>query len=66
MRTTLNLNEELYQKAVQATGIKEKTKLIHMGLEALIREKAYQRLAKLYGAVPGAKAPPRRRFKGVS
>lgn len=62
MRTTLNLSEDLYKKASQATGIQEKTKLIHMGLDALIRETAAQRLAKLFGAYKKAKAPPRRKI----
>jgi len=60
MRTTLNLNKELYKKAVDATGVREKTKLIHLGLNSLIREAALKRLAKLHGAVKRAKAPPRR------
>mgnify|MGYP001569796230 CR=1 FL=1 len=63
MRTTLNMDEELYKEAVKATGVTEKTQLIHMGLKALIQEAAYKRLAKLHGAIPEAKAPPRRRFK---
>lgn len=61
MRTTLNLNEELYEKARQATGVDEKTKLIHMGLEALIRNEAYKSLAKLKGSVKNFKTPKRRR-----
>lgn len=63
MRTTLNLDEELYHRAVEATGIKEKTKLIHLGLQTLVRQAAYRRLAKLGGTIPEAKAAPRRRYK---
>ncbi len=36
MRTTLNIDEEILKKASFLSGIKEKTTLIHMGLEALI------------------------------
>ncbi|OGQ07014.1 MAG: hypothetical protein A3G32_07405 [Deltaproteobacteria bacterium RIFCSPLOWO2_12_FULL_40_28] len=61
MRTTLNLSNDLYQEASQATGVAEKTKLIHLGLEALIRETASRRLARLYGSVKKAKAPSRRK-----
>lgn len=61
MRSTLNLKDDLYEEASRATGVKEKTKLIHMGLEALIREQAQKRLAKLYGSFPRAKAPARRK-----
>jgi Arc/MetJ family transcription regulator len=62
MRTTLNLKEDLYKEAAKATGIQEKTKLIHLGLQALIRETAAKRLSRLFGTVKTAKAPPRRRI----
>ena len=61
MRTTFNLDETLYREAVQVTGIEEKTKLLHMGLKALIQDAAYKRLAKLFGKIPEAKLPRRRR-----
>ena len=63
MRTTLILDDEMYNKAVKATGITQKTKLIHMGLEALIREAAQVRLAKLYGAIKKATHTRRRKIK---
>ncbi|HLD44863.1 MAG TPA: type II toxin-antitoxin system VapB family antitoxin [bacterium] len=62
MRTTLNLNEEIYQQAARATGIKLKTELIHLGLKALIRESARERLSTLHGAVKKAMAAKRRRM----
>jgi len=46
----------LSPKAQGYTGIQEKTKLIHLGLEALT-----QREAALAGTAPGAKAGRRRR-----
>lgn len=61
MRTTLDIDEELMAKAQQAVGISSKTRVIELGLEMLIQAAARQRLAALHGAVPGAKAPPRRR-----
>ncbi|OGQ04457.1 MAG: antitoxin [Deltaproteobacteria bacterium RIFCSPLOWO2_01_44_7] len=63
MRTTLNMDDKLYEEAAKATGVTEKTQLIHMGLKALIQDAAYKRLAKLHGAIPQAKAPRRRRIK---
>ena len=36
MRTTLNIEDELLKKASKLTGIKEKTSLVKLGLEALI------------------------------
>ena len=63
MRTTLNLSEDLYREAAKATGVAEKTKLIHLGLETLVREAAAKRLARLFGKIKEAKAPPRRRIR---
>ena len=61
MRTTLNLDDALLDAALEATGEQEKTKVIHLGLEALVRQKAAERLAALGGTAPKASAAPRRR-----
>lgn len=61
MRTTLNLRDDLVQRARAATGIKGKTELVHAGLEALLRREAARRLIALGGSDPAAKAAPRRR-----
>jgi hypothetical protein len=61
MRTTLILRDELLEKARQATGIREKTALVHAGLEALIQRAAMRRLIALGGSMPDLKAVPRRR-----
>ena len=62
MRTTLDLSEELIEQARKITGIKEKTALIHAGLEAIIRQAAYRHLAKMGGTMPDIKPIPRRRM----
>lgn len=49
MRTTLNLEDKLLDKASKLTGIKEKTSLVRLGLEALIARESSKRLAKLGG-----------------
>ena len=49
MRTTLNIEDELLVKAARLTGIKEKTSLVRLGLEALIAKESSKRLAKLGG-----------------
>ena len=59
-RTTLILDNNLIRDAAQATGIQEKTKLVHMGLQSLIREAAAKRLARLYGVAKKARVPSRR------
>ena len=61
MRTTINLDDELVAKAQGYTGVKEKTRLIHLGLEALIQREVALRLAALGGTAPDAKAGRRRR-----
>jgi hypothetical protein len=61
VRTTLNLNEELLEKARNLTGVAERTALIHEGLRALIARESARRLARLGGSEPNAKPVPRRR-----
>ena len=61
MRTTLNINDEILKKASRLTGVKEKTALVRLGLEALIARESSKRLAKLGGTEKGLRAIPRRR-----
>ena len=49
MRTTLNIEDRLIKSASELTGIKEKTELVKLGLEALISRESSKRLAKLGG-----------------
>jgi Arc/MetJ family transcription regulator len=61
MRTTLILDEEILAKASALAGVKEKTALVHLGLEALITKMSAARLAALGGTERNSKASPRRR-----
>ncbi|MEW6076187.1 MAG: type II toxin-antitoxin system VapB family antitoxin [Thermodesulfobacteriota bacterium] len=61
MRTTLNIEDDLVEKASRMTGIKEKTTLVKLGLEALIARESARRLAKLGGTQKQLKAIPRRK-----
>ena len=61
MRTTLNIENELLERAARLTGIKEKTSLVKLGLEALIARESAKRLAKLGGTEKRLEAIPRRR-----
>jgi Arc/MetJ family transcription regulator len=61
MRTTLNIDEDLFKRARQLTGIEEKTALVRAGLEALIARGAARRLAALGGTEPELRHIPRRR-----
>ena len=59
MRTTVIIRDDLLLNAQKATGIQEKTALIHKGLEMLIQVAAMQRLIKFGGTMPDAKVPKR-------
>ena len=61
MRTTLNIDDELLEKASELTNIAEKTSLVRLGLEALISRESAKRLAKLGGSQPSLRTAPRRR-----
>ena len=63
MRTTLNLDDALLERASKLTGIKEKTALLHAGMEALIARASAQRLAALGGMQKSLRPIPRRRAK---
>lgn len=66
MRTTLNIEDALLDKASKLTGIKEKTLLIKRGLESLIAVESAKRIARLGGTEKGLKTIPRRRMAGRS
>jgi len=61
MRTTLILRDDLVEKARDLTGIREKTALVHAGLETLITREGARRLVTLAGTMPGLRTVPRRR-----
>jgi Arc/MetJ family transcription regulator len=61
MKTTLNIDDAILKKASKLTGVKEKTALVRMGLEALVARCSAQRLAVLGGTEPHIKHIPRRR-----
>ena len=65
MRTTLNINDDLLAKAMQLTGIKEKTALVHAGLKALVSRESARRLALLGGTQKDLKPIRRRRMPKV-
>jgi hypothetical protein len=62
VRTTLNIEDALIERASELTGIKEKTTLVKLGLEALIARASAARLAKLGGTEMQLKAVPRRKI----
>ena len=61
MRTTLNIDDDLVNRATKLTGITEKTSLVRMGLEALIAKESARRLAQLGDSEPTLEPIRRRR-----
>jgi Arc/MetJ family transcription regulator len=61
MKTTLNINDSLLRHAAKLTGVKEKTSLVRLGLEALIARASARRLAELGGTEKRLRPIRRRR-----
>ncbi len=61
MRTTVTIDDELMDRAMEYTGINERAAILRLALEQLVAIGAEKRLAKLKGTMPDLKAPPRRR-----
>ena len=61
MRTTVTIDDDLISQASELTGISERSALLRMGLESLVRIESAKRLAALGGVDPDAKAGRRRR-----
>ncbi len=62
MRTTINIDDTLLEKAGNLTGISEKTALVKRGLEVLIAIESAKRLAALGGTEKNLQPIPRRRM----
>ena len=62
MRTTINIDDEKLCRAIELTGVKEKTALIHRGLDEIIARESAKRLAKLGGTERRIKPVFRRRL----
>jgi Arc/MetJ family transcription regulator len=63
MRTTLDIDGELLEKAMQETGLPTKKAVVEEGLRLIVQTAARKRLIALTGTDPDAWAAPRRRFK---
>jgi Arc/MetJ family transcription regulator len=58
---TVVLDDDLMEKAMSYTGLREKSVLIREALKALVEREAARRLAGLGGSEPDLFAVPRRR-----
>ena len=62
-RETSKIDDQLFEKCRQLTGITEKTALLREGLKALIERESAQRLAQLGGTEPELQTITRRQSK---
>jgi Bacterial antitoxin of type II TA system, VapB len=60
MKKTLHIDERLLKDARVACHAGTDTETVRLGLEALVRHAAYERLRALRGSEPDAKPVPRR------
>jgi Arc/MetJ family transcription regulator len=58
---TVVLDDDLMEKAMSYTGLREKSVLIREALKALVEREAARRLAGLGGSEPDLSTVPRRR-----
>jgi hypothetical protein len=66
MKKTLHIDGQMLREAKTACGALTDTEAVRLGLEALIRRAAYERLRKLRGSDKDAKDVPRRRPAAAS
>jgi Arc/MetJ family transcription regulator len=66
MRTTLNIDDSVLRHAAKLTGVKEKTSLVRLGLEALIARESARRLADLGGTEHRLRPVRRRRLSSTA
>jgi Arc/MetJ family transcription regulator len=61
MRTTVNLDDALVERAQQLSGVVERSALLREALQALIQRESARRLARLGGSEAELQPVPRRR-----
>lgn len=66
MRTTINLDETLLERAQALSGVQERSALLREALTALIERESARRLAQLGGSEPELSPIPRRRSAAKS
>jgi Arc/MetJ family transcription regulator len=66
MRTTINLDDTLLERAHALSGVQERSALLREALTALIERESARRLAQLGGSQPDLSPIPRRRSAAKS
>jgi Arc/MetJ family transcription regulator len=60
MRTTIVIDDDLFETAQRFTGEKEKSAVIRAAVKGYVQREAARRLARLGGSAPDIKPIPRR------
>ena len=63
MKKTLHIDEKLLAEARRLSAAATDTETVRLGLQALVRHAAYERLRALRGTEPSVRDVPRRRQK---
>ena len=66
VKNTLHIDDALFQEAKAVCGATTDTETVRLGLEALVRRAAYERLRALRSTEPQAQDVPRRREKATA
>ena len=61
MRTTVTIDDRLFERAQHYTGITAKTELIRYAVKKLVQREAARALAEMGGTEPDLEYTPRRR-----
>lgn len=65
MRTTVTLDDDLMESAMEYSGLTEKSSVLRVALQAYVAREAGRRLARMGGSQPDFEAGPRKRYFGV-
>ena len=65
MRTTVDIDDELWEEAWRVGNLATKRALIEAGLRALVQQAARERAIALAGSMPDIELPTRRRIGGA-
>jgi Arc/MetJ family transcription regulator len=63
MKATIAIDDELFARAQEYAGVKEKSAVISEALKAYVQREAARRLARLGGTEPQLRPIPRRRYR---
>ncbi|MGV3577649.1 type II toxin-antitoxin system VapB family antitoxin [Brevundimonas sp.] len=65
MRTTVTIDDDLMEAAMEYSGVEEKSAVLRLALQAYVAREASRRLARMGGSQPDFEAAPRKRYFGV-